>query len=94
VLDHGQVERIQEHPHDGAVAVLDQVEAPGPARVRHAVGRNGADDERAAGVEKGRRLGGMRANAPAEVFDGVWSLTRSVLDVADVVDLSGRLGLA
>lgn len=39
-------------------------------------------------------VGGMRANAPAEVFDGVWSLTRSVLDVADVVDLSGRLGLA
>lgn len=38
-------------------------------------------------------LGGMRATAPEEVFQGVWSLARSVLtsDEADV--LAARLGL-
>lgn len=39
-------------------------------------------------------LGGMQAGAPAEVFDGVWSLARSVLDPADVQPLSARLGIA
>ena len=28
-------------------------------------------------------LGGMRAGAPAEVFDGVWGLAGSVLDTGD-----------
>lgn len=39
-------------------------------------------------------LGGMREGAPAEVFDGVWGLVRSVLDPADAAALSGRLGLS
>ncbi len=38
-------------------------------------------------------LGGMREGAPTEVFDGVWSLTTSVLEPADVTALAARLGL-
>lgn len=39
-------------------------------------------------------LGGMRAGAPAEVFQGVWSLAGSVLDVSDFQALATRLGIA
>ncbi|MCU0259464.1 MAG: hemerythrin domain-containing protein [Ilumatobacteraceae bacterium] len=39
-------------------------------------------------------LGGMRATAPAEVFDANWSLARSVLTAREVDELSARLGLA
>ncbi len=39
-------------------------------------------------------LGGMRAGAPAEVFEGVWGLTGSVLPAADFAALGARLGLA
>ena len=39
-------------------------------------------------------LGGMRANAPAEVFAGVWSLAGSVLAPADRAAVAARLGLA
>jgi hypothetical protein len=38
-------------------------------------------------------LGGMRAGAPAEVFEGVWSLAGSVLDPADLAAVASRLGL-
>jgi hypothetical protein len=38
-------------------------------------------------------LGGMQADAPAEVFAGVWSLASSVLAPADVAELGARLGL-
>ncbi len=38
-------------------------------------------------------LGGMREGAPPEVFDGVWSLTTSVLEPSDVTALASRLGL-
>ena len=38
-------------------------------------------------------LGGMRAEAPAEVFAGVWALTGSVLTESDYADLGRRLGL-
>ena len=38
-------------------------------------------------------LGGMRAGAPAEVFDGVWGLARSVLEPSDVSALARRLGM-
>ncbi len=38
-------------------------------------------------------LGGMRAGAPADLFAGVWSLVRSVLDPRDVDALAARLGL-
>jgi hypothetical protein len=38
-------------------------------------------------------LGGMRAEAPAEVFQGVWGLAGSVLDPCDLVALAARLGL-
>jgi hypothetical protein len=38
-------------------------------------------------------LGGMRQGAPAEVFDGVWSLAASVLAPADHAALGARLGL-
>lgn len=36
-------------------------------------------------------LGGMQANAPAEVFEGVWNLAGSVLDAADRSTLARRL---
>lgn len=39
-------------------------------------------------------LGGMRAGAPAEVFEGVWSLTGSVLAPPDLAALGSRLGIA
>ncbi len=38
-------------------------------------------------------LGGMRAGAPAEVFQGVWGLAGSVLDPADLAALATRLGV-
>ena len=38
-------------------------------------------------------LGGMRANAPAPVFEAVWRLAGSVLPVADHAALGARLGL-
>jgi len=38
-------------------------------------------------------LGGMRAGAPAEVFEGVWALAGSVLDPASTAGLAARLGL-
>lgn len=39
-------------------------------------------------------LGGMRAQAPAEAFQGVWSLAGSLLAPADLTALGRRLGLA
>jgi hypothetical protein len=39
-------------------------------------------------------LGGIRAGAPAEAFDGVWSLTRSVLPSVEVAKVATRLGLS
>lgn len=39
-------------------------------------------------------LGGMRAQAPAEVFEGVWGLAGSVLEPCDLETLARRLGLA
>lgn len=38
-------------------------------------------------------LGGMQANAPAEAFQGVWSLAGSVLCPSDHAALGARLGL-
>jgi hypothetical protein len=38
-------------------------------------------------------LGGMQQGAPAEVFNGVWGLAKSVLSPADVLALGRRLGL-
>lgn len=39
-------------------------------------------------------LGGMRANAPQEVFEGVWGLAGSVLSAADHAALAARLDIA
>jgi hypothetical protein len=44
--------------------------------------------------DRAELLGGMRAGAPAEVFEGVWGLTRSVLPASDFAALGNRLGLA
>lgn len=44
--------------------------------------------------DRAELLGGMQANAPAEVFAGVWSLAGSVLDAGDHRALARRLGLA
>lgn len=38
-------------------------------------------------------LGGVKAGAPAEIFQAVWGLAASVLDVRDLEALAGRLGL-
>lgn len=38
-------------------------------------------------------LGGMQANAPAEVFEGMWGLAASVLDPCDLAAVAERLGL-
>jgi Hemerythrin HHE cation binding domain len=39
-------------------------------------------------------LGGMRAGAPAEVFEGVWGLVRSVLPASELTKVATRLGLS
>jgi hypothetical protein len=39
-------------------------------------------------------LGGMRAGAPAEVFQGVWSLAASVLEPTDLTAVARRLDMA
>jgi hypothetical protein len=44
--------------------------------------------------DRAEMLGGMRDGAPAEVFDGVWSLAGSVLALADHAALARRLDLA
>ena len=43
--------------------------------------------------DRAAMLGGMRAGAPAEVFEGVWGLAGSVLDPADHRALARRLDL-
>lgn len=43
--------------------------------------------------DRAELLGGMRAGAPAEVFDGVWGLVGSLLDRRDLDALAARLGL-
>ena len=43
--------------------------------------------------DRAEMLGGMQADAPAEVFDGVWGLAGSVLDPTDHAALARRLGL-
>jgi hypothetical protein len=44
--------------------------------------------------DRAEMLGGMRAEAPPEVFEGVWGLAGSVLDLGDRAALAARLGLA
>lgn len=44
--------------------------------------------------DRAELLGGMRAGAPAEVFEGVWALAGSVLAPADHRVLGARLGIA
>lgn len=44
--------------------------------------------------DRAELLGGMRAGAPAEVFQGVWGLAGSVLTAADHQALAVRLGIA
>jgi hypothetical protein len=43
--------------------------------------------------DRAEMLGGMRADAPAEVFEGVWGLAGSVLDPTDHAALARRLGV-
>jgi hypothetical protein len=38
-------------------------------------------------------LGGMQQGAPAEVFNGVWNLVKSVLVPSDAAALGRRLGI-
>lgn len=44
--------------------------------------------------DRAELLGGMRAGAPAEVFEGVWGLAGSVLTPGDFEALGVRLGIA
>lgn len=44
--------------------------------------------------DRAELLGGMRAGAPAEVFQGVWGLVGSVLDPLEVRALADRLDIA
>ena len=44
--------------------------------------------------DRAELLGGMRQGAPAEVFEGVWGLTGSVLTAPDFRDLGNRLQIA
>lgn len=44
--------------------------------------------------DRAEMLGGIRATAPAEAFDGIWSLAKSVLSSDDRRAVAARLGLA
>jgi len=44
--------------------------------------------------DRAELLGGMQQNAPAPVFQGVWSLARSVLTASDVAAVAARLGVS
>jgi hypothetical protein len=44
--------------------------------------------------DRAELLGGLRAAAPPQVFEGVWGLARSVLHPADHAALGARLGVA
>ncbi|MFN0090292.1 MAG: hypothetical protein ACKVWR_08505 [Acidimicrobiales bacterium] len=39
-------------------------------------------------------LGGIRATAPTDAFEGIWNLTRSVLPATEVLRLAARLGIS
>ncbi len=39
-------------------------------------------------------LGGIRATAPTDAFEGIWNLTRSVLPASEVQRVAARLGIA
>ena len=43
--------------------------------------------------DRAEMLGGMQAEAPPEVFAGVWALAGSVLSPADHAALGARLGI-
>lgn len=43
--------------------------------------------------DRAELLGGMKAGAPAEVFQGVWSLAGSVLTARDLAAVGARLGI-
>jgi len=43
--------------------------------------------------DRAELLGGMQQGAPAEVFNGVWGLVKSVLVPADASALGRRLGI-
>jgi len=43
--------------------------------------------------DRAEMLGGMQQGAPAEVFSGVWGLTTSILEPADLAALGRRLGV-
>lgn len=43
--------------------------------------------------ERTELLGGMRVNAPGEVFNGIWALTASVLPTDDFEALAERIGV-
>jgi hypothetical protein len=45
-------------------------------------------------VDRGELLAEIRANAPAEVFAGVWALTSQVLPTVDYLKLASRLRVA
>ena len=44
-------------------------------------------------ADRAEMLGGMRANAPAEIFAGTWALAQSVIPKPDVAPLAARLGI-
>lgn len=44
--------------------------------------------------DRAELLGGMRANAPAPVFEGIWGLAGSVLTAGDYAALGARLGIS
>jgi Hemerythrin HHE cation binding domain len=97
-LVHQDVEERVIMPALEAVVGVPEVVA-----IHQAILANMPPDEMAKGLavmfpamnidDRAALLGGMRAGAPAEVFEGVWSLVGSVLEVDDHRALARRLDI-
>ncbi len=75
---------------EGAIEIHQAIVSSIPAPV---MAKNHAVMIRAMNLDdRTEMLGGMQHDAPPEVFEGVWSLTQSVLSVADFRALASRLG--
>jgi hypothetical protein len=97
-LEHQDFEERQVMPALAAVMTVDEVVA-----VEQAIVASIPPDEMALGLglmlpalnieDRVELLGGMQADAPPEVFAGVWALAGSVLTDEDVRSLGARLGV-
>lgn len=102
--DGGERTSADEHPDPQRVTVQRAIGVEAVVGVHHQILGAIPPDEMARSIalmlpamnveDRTEMLGGMRAEAPPEVFEGVWSLAGSVLAPADRNALATRLELA